>query len=116
MKGKDAFMLVYDVTKKSSLDYVSQLREKILKVKASKAPMVLVGNKSDLMDDREVTTEDGQNLAADWGCQCIETSAKDRVNNRLVFVELIKAIQGPKIGSQPEPRRSKKKKMKCVLL
>jgi GTPase SAR1 family protein len=41
---------------------------------------VLVGNKSDLANDREVSLQEGQHLAQQWGCAFFEASAKTRVN------------------------------------
>ena len=42
--------------------------------------MVLVGNKSDLEDERAVGRQVGQALARQWACTFLETSAKDRAN------------------------------------
>ncbi len=43
-------------------------------------PLILVGNKSDLEDERVVGRELGQDLARKWKCSFLETSAKDRAN------------------------------------
>jgi Ras family protein len=37
--------------------------------------MTLVGNKSDLHMQRKITKEEGQAVAAEWGCAWIEASA-----------------------------------------
>jgi len=41
---------------------------------------VLVGNKADLTQDREVSFQEGQHLAKLWGSSFFETSAKTRQN------------------------------------
>lgn len=44
-------------------------------------PMILVGNKCDLEDERVVGKEQGQNLARQWNnCAFLETSAKSKIN------------------------------------
>ena len=43
-------------------------------------PMLLVGNKCDLEDERVVGKDQGQNLARHFNCAFLETSAKARVN------------------------------------
>jgi Ras-related protein Rap-1A len=46
----------------------------------SQVPMIVVGNKCDLEDERVVGKDQGQNLARMWGCSFLETSAKAKVN------------------------------------
>lgn len=44
-------------------------------------PMILVGNKCDLEEERVVGKEQGQNLARQWNnCAFLETSAKSKIN------------------------------------
>ncbi|GME93266.1 unnamed protein product [Ambrosiozyma monospora] len=84
IKSGQGFILVYSVTDKSSLDELLQIREQVLRIKeASNVPMVLVGNKCDLTNERELTPEDGSTIhtgccsawwSSRWGrrwcCQC----------------------------------------------
>lgn len=47
----------------------------------NQVPMILVGNKCDLEDERVVGKEQGQNLARQWNnCAFLETSAKSKIN------------------------------------
>lgn len=57
-------------------------REQILRVKAEedKIPLLLVGNKSDLEDKRQVSVTGAREKADEWGVQYVETSAKTRAN------------------------------------
>ncbi len=50
-------------------------------------PLVLVGNKNDLEDERVVGREMGQALARKWKCTFLETSAKDSANVNEVKIE-----------------------------
>ena len=52
-------------------------------------PHVLVGNKNDLVHEREVAAEEGQRLADEWGVPFIESSAKYNTNVEEVFRKLI---------------------------
>lgn len=57
-------------------------REQILRVKAEedKIPLLLVGNKSDLEERRQVSVDEARGKAEEWGVQYVETSAKTRAN------------------------------------
>lgn len=56
-------------------------REQILRVKEEEAiPLLLVGNKSDLEERRQVSADEATGKAGEWGVQYVETSAKTRAN------------------------------------
>ena len=56
-------------------------REQILRVKNDEnIPFMLVGNKMDLEDKRQVTVEEAQSRAQQWNVPYVETSAKTRAN------------------------------------
>ena len=48
-------------------------------------PIILVGNKSDLVDQRKVTSEEAQTKASSWGIEYIETSALKDENVKQVY-------------------------------
>eukprot|EP00027_Filamoeba_sp_ATCC50430_P011101 CAMPEP_0168551346 /NCGR_PEP_ID=MMETSP0413-20121227/6123_1 /TAXON_ID=136452 /ORGANISM="Filamoeba nolandi, Strain NC-AS-23-1" /LENGTH=153 /DNA_ID=CAMNT_0008581865 /DNA_START=131 /DNA_END=592 /DNA_ORIENTATION=+ len=79
MRTGQGFILVYAITSRSSFDEIVSFKEQILRVKdKDKVPMVLVGNKSDLESERQVTTGEGQELAKSFFCPFFESSAKDK--------------------------------------
>lgn len=52
-----------------------------LKLSTHQVPMILVGNKCDLENERVVGKDQGQNLARQWSnCAFLETSAKSKIN------------------------------------
>ena len=81
MKNGQGFVLAYSITAQSTFNDLSDLREQILRVKDSdEVPMVLVGNKCDLEDERVVGKDQGLNLAKQFGsCSFMETSAKAKI-------------------------------------
>jgi len=94
MRDGKGFLLVYNITSRPTFDEVSVLHDKILRTKeASKVPIVLVGNKCDLKDERQVEYTEGAELAKSWGRAFFEASAKIKLNNEACFFELVRAIR-----------------------
>ena len=56
-------------------------------------PMVLVGNKCDLAEERQVPTTEAQDMAKAWGIPSFEASAKARINVEEAFFELVRVIR-----------------------
>ncbi|XP_076812312.1 ras-related protein Rap-1b-like isoform X2 [Clavelina lepadiformis] len=93
MKNGQGFVLVYSITSQASFNDLADLREQILRVKdTDDVPMILVGNKCDLEDERIVSKEQGEQLAKQWRCSWMETSAKSKINVECAFFELVKLI------------------------
>lgn len=88
-------------------------REQILRVKdTDDVPMILVGNKCDLEDERVVGKEQGQNLARQWSnCAFLESSAKSKINVNEIFYDLVRQIN----RKTPVPGKARKKSS-CQLL
>lgn len=115
VKNGDGFVLVYSITSQSTFNDVNEFYERIMRVKDTELhvssmrtksnrwltnicsferiflkgqpPLILVGNKSDLEDERVVGREHGQALARKWRCSFLETSAKDRANVNEVNID-----------------------------
>ena len=89
LKGNDVALLVYDIGNKESFENISSYW--INKVKNNDTQqetlMVLVGNKCDLLEEREVSFEEGQILAEEKGMLFYETSAKNGDNVEKLFQE-----------------------------
>uniref|UniRef100_A0A0K0DHV4 GTP-binding protein Di-Ras2 n=1 Tax=Angiostrongylus cantonensis TaxID=6313 RepID=A0A0K0DHV4_ANGCA len=87
-----AFILIYSVTSKQSLEELAPIVKTLMEVKGSslsEVPIMLVGNKSDDRERREVTKETGAKLADKWGTRFIETSAKNNENITELFQQLL---------------------------
>ena len=55
---------------------------------------MLVGNKCDLEESREVSKEEGEALAESYGVEFLETSAKETINISDSFTKMAKSIIG----------------------
>ncbi|EJD75305.1 hypothetical protein LOAG_17513 [Loa loa] len=88
----NAFVLVYSITSKQSLEELGPIILMLKEVKGesiTEVPIMLVGNKKDEDQRREVSSELGQKLASKWGTDFIETSAKDNENITELFQRLL---------------------------
>ncbi|XP_023644868.1 ras-related protein RABH1a isoform X2 [Capsella rubella] len=56
--------------------------------------VVLVGNKTDLIHKRQVSIEEGDNKASEFGALFMETSAKAGFNIKPLFCKITSALQG----------------------
>lgn len=94
IKSGMGFLLVYSVTDRQSLEELMELREQVLRIKdMNRVPMVLVGNKADLQDERAISIEEGIEVSSNWGkVPFYETSALLRSNVDEVFVDLVRQI------------------------
>lgn len=113
MKNGQGFVLVFSITSQSTFNDLAELRDQILRVKdTDDVPMVLVGNKCDLEDERVVGRDQGQNLARQWGnITFMESSAKSKINVSEIFYDLVRQIN----SKQPE-KPNKPRRKRCLLL
>ena len=94
MKQGQGFLLVFSITSMSSLQELSDLREQIIRIKDDEnIPLVIVGNKSDLEEDRVVSRARAFQVSQLWGnAPYYETSARRRANVDEVFTDLCRQI------------------------
>lgn len=94
IKSGMGFLLVYSVSDRQSLNELLELREQVLRIKDSdRVPIVLVGNKADLQEERVIPVEEGIEVSSKWGrVPFYETSALLRSNVDEVFVDLVRQI------------------------
>jgi len=114
MKNGQGFLLCYSITSVNSYNEIIDLREQILRVKdTDDVPMILVGNKCDLEEERVVNKDQGANLARSFNnCAFLESSAKAKINVNEIFNDLIRQINRKNPVKKPKQSR----KLKCVLL
>jgi len=119
-RSGEGFLCVFSITEQESFQASTEFREQILRVKNDdNIPFLLVGNKADLEDRRQVTIEEAQRQAGVWQVPYVETSAKTRANVDKVFFDLMREIRSRKNESRNMgngKKKDKKKKKKCIIL
>ncbi|NXO39231.1 RAB17 protein, partial [Locustella ochotensis] len=106
-RDADAALLVYDIANKQTFSraklWLEELEKRFL---PSEIVIALVGNKTDLAAEREVTMEDGEEFARTKGLLFMETSAKSnhRVND--VFMSVVQELlrREKEKASKPSPQ------------
>jgi len=121
MRSGQGFILTYAITSRTSFSELSTFYHQILRVQeAEHVPCVLVGNKCDLEQHREVSTEEGRSLASQFIVPFFESSACTRTNVEAPFFDLVRNIrklQAPKKSSNGKEKSSKSKlPKKCSIL
>jgi len=125
----EGFVVMYSITSRASFELVTKFQQKIFMVKDEEEyyPMVIVGNKCDLEDQREVTTDEGADLAKTIGCPFFETSAKTRINVEESFMEVVREIRkrrdqeeggvkGKPVKTDKGDKKAGKSKPRCTIL
>uniref|UniRef100_A0A336LHG5 CSON010251 protein n=1 Tax=Culicoides sonorensis TaxID=179676 RepID=A0A336LHG5_CULSO len=88
------YVLVYSITSQKSFEVIQIIYEKLLDAMGKAyVPVVLVGNKTDLHQERAVSTEEGKKLADSWKAQFLETSAKQNESVTDIFHLLLVQIE-----------------------
>ncbi|XP_035290046.1 ras-related protein Rab-6A-like isoform X2 [Anguilla rostrata] len=93
-------VVVYDITNLNSFQQTSKWIDDVRTERGSDVIIMLVGNKTDLADKREVTLEAAERKSQELGVMHIETSAKTGHNIKQLFRRVAAALPG--MDSTPE--------------
>jgi len=92
-ESAEGFLMVYSIEDKNSFAELQQFKEGIEKKKGKKeTPMMIVGNKLDLENQRQVTLADGRQFAKKLNAFFTETSAKNNQNITDAFFPLVRQM------------------------
>jgi len=101
-RGASAAAIVYDITSKDSFAKAKHWVKELQKNASQEIVIILVGNKSDMEADRDVSAEEAKEYADENAMEYIEASAKTAHNVNEIFESI--AAHLPKILSQGEPK------------
>ena len=117
IKKADGVILIYDIGEKDSFEAVENWIKSIREIGKDNLPIILVGNKCDLSDDkRMISLKEGQDKADEFNIPFYETSCKEGINIKEVFEKLVDDImeKGSKnINREYKILNKGKKKEKC---
>ncbi|CRK93009.1 CLUMA_CG006512, isoform A [Clunio marinus] len=99
------YVLVYSITSQKSFEVIKIIYEKLIDVMGKVyVPIVLVGNKTDLHQERAVTFDEGKKLAESWKATFLETSAKQNESVDDIFLQLLQHIEKDNNGSNQQSK------------
>ena len=91
-KGSKGALLVYDITSQITFDNIGKWITEIRDKTSKDITLMMVGNKMDLNQYREVSNEQALNKAKTLGIPIMETSALDSTNVKEAFYDLLKEM------------------------
>ena len=92
IKNTQGVILMYDITNKKTFDAITKWIKDIIDAKGKDFPIVLLGNKCDMETERQVTKDEGEQLAQKYNLSFFETSNKTGKNIEEAGLELINKI------------------------
>lgn len=112
IRDGEGFVLMYSICSRESFNRIVRFHNQIQRVKESAAsspsypgalintgvpsapvPICLIGNKSDRVTEREVSTQEGHALAMELGCDFLECSAKNCLNVEKAFYDVVRQLR-----------------------
>lgn len=91
-RGALGALLIYDITRRQTFQNIKKWLSELRGFSSRDTVVVLVGNKSDLGQSREVEEEEGKSLAELEGLYFLETSALQNQNVEEAFLSMIERI------------------------
>lgn len=114
-RGAHGALLIFDLTRHETFKEVEDWYLEMTPVLGEEFPMLLIGNKSDLIDElgEAIDSAEIQKYAEDKGSYYIETSAKTGKNVEKAFWELARDVAAKEVGLKI-PKKVIKKKIKIA--
>jgi Ras-related protein Rab-1A len=100
-KGAHGIIVTYDITDRDSFAKVSEWMQEVDKHSQENISKILVGNKKDLEDKRQIQYQEGKELADHFNVRFLETSAKESLNVEDAFTLMTREIKAKVQTSKP---------------
>lgn len=94
IRDSSVAVVVYDITNRQSFLNTSKWIDDVRTERGKDVVMMLVGNKTDLAEKREVSVEEGESRAKEHDIMFIETSAKLGFNIKALFRKVASSLPG----------------------
>ncbi|WVZ25132.1 hypothetical protein V8G54_003676 [Vigna mungo] len=94
IRDSSVAVIVYDVASRQTFLNTPKWIEEVRSERGSDVIVVLVGNKTDLVDKRQVSTEEGEAKSRELNVMFIEASAKAGFNIKALFRKIAAALPG----------------------
>eukprot|EP00026_Physarum_polycephalum_P012546 Phypoly_transcript_12867.p1 GENE.Phypoly_transcript_12867~~Phypoly_transcript_12867.p1 ORF type:complete len:212 (+),score=24.33 Phypoly_transcript_12867:267-902(+) len=94
IRDSSVAIIVYDVTNRASFVNTAKWIDDVRIERGNDVVMMLVGNKTDLADKRQVSVEEGEQQASEYKVMFIETSATAGFNIKALFRKVASALPG----------------------
>ncbi|KAJ2551677.1 GTPase Ryh1 [Coemansia sp. RSA 1933] len=106
IRDSSVALVIYDITNRESFVQTTKWIEDVRAERGDEVIIVLVGNKTDLNDARQVSTEEGEKKSRDFNVMFMETSAKAGHNVKALFKNIALALPGVDKGASDANRTS----------
>jgi len=126
MRTGEGFLCVYSIISRNSFDEITTYYNQILRVKDKDSfPVIIIGNKCDLEHERVVAIQEGFELAKQFNCKFMETSAKHKICVDEAFITLVREIKRynkesehakSSRNSPHRKRKNRKNNINCVIM
>ena len=105
IRDSSVAVVVYDVSSRSSFANTSKWIEEVRAERGADVVIALVGNKTDLVDRREVSVEEGDEKAKEENVLFVETSAKAGFNVKALFRKIATALPQIEETARAKPKQ-----------
>ena len=137
----DGFLIVFAINDKATFEKADAIKERVDRIKEPigdeaggaqdrRPAVILVGSKCDLADSsRQVPEDQARAKAKRWGCLYVECSAKEKINEKEPFYEVVRELRrrtvaeqktsgggGGGSGGQRGSKGTRRKGLRCMLL
>ena len=113
IKNADGIILMYAINDRVSFEAIPRWVDSIIEVKGNDFPIILIGNKCDLEEERKITKEEGEKEAEKYGFIFFESSNKDGTNlDEFVMSLVSNIIEKKKIKEKTEKQKFNLEKKK----